>query len=59
MDEIDAALDFKNVSIVACYIYVSVMEQAWHVSLELSVHILIKVVLLVSHEEPLYSQTCA
>lgn len=23
MDEIDAALDFKNVSIVACYIYVS------------------------------------
>lgn len=26
MDEIDAALDFKNVSIVACYIYVS-MEQ--------------------------------
>lgn len=24
MDEIDAALDFKNVSIVACYIYVSV-----------------------------------
>lgn len=22
MDEIDAALDFKNVSIVACYIYV-------------------------------------
>lgn len=26
MDEIDAALDFKNVSIVACYIYVSVMR---------------------------------
>lgn len=26
MDEIDAALDFKNVSIVACYIYVSVMK---------------------------------
>lgn len=25
MDEIDAALDFKNVSIVACYIYVSVL----------------------------------
>lgn len=24
MDEIDAALDFKNVSIVACYIYVSI-----------------------------------
>lgn len=24
MDEIDAALDFKNVSIVACYIYVRV-----------------------------------
>lgn len=26
MDEIDAALDFKNVSIVACYIYVSMMR---------------------------------
>ncbi|KAG7264619.1 hypothetical protein CRUP_025081 [Coryphaenoides rupestris] len=26
MDEIDAALDFKNVSIVACYIYVSVPQ---------------------------------
>lgn len=25
MDEIDAALDFKNVSIVACYIYVSTL----------------------------------
>uniref|UniRef100_A0A8D3DZU1 Structural maintenance of chromosomes 4 n=1 Tax=Scophthalmus maximus TaxID=52904 RepID=A0A8D3DZU1_SCOMX len=25
MDEIDAALDFKNVSIVACYIYVSII----------------------------------
>lgn len=28
MDEIDAALDFKNVSIVACYIYVSVTKKA-------------------------------
>lgn len=26
MDEIDAALDFKNVSIVACYIYVSTIR---------------------------------
>lgn len=26
MDEIDAALDFKNVSIVAFYIYVSIIE---------------------------------
>lgn len=26
MDEIDAALDFKNVSIVACYIYVSLLD---------------------------------
>lgn len=28
MDEIDAALDFKNVSIVACYIYVRICPQA-------------------------------
>lgn len=29
MDEIDAALDFKNVSIVACYIYVS-FQSSYH-----------------------------
>lgn len=29
MDEIDAALDFKNVSIVACYIYVSTDLHMW------------------------------
>lgn len=29
MDEIDAALDFKNVSIVACYIYVSFIVIVW------------------------------
>lgn len=29
MDEIDAALDFKNVSIVACYIYVSMGPTNW------------------------------
>lgn len=31
MDEIDAALDFKNVSIVACYIYVSMKSRiSWY-----------------------------
>lgn len=29
MDEIDAALDFKNVSIVAFYIYVSIIANNW------------------------------
>lgn len=36
MDEIDAALDFKNVSIVACYIYVS-MDRSWPQSLQILV----------------------
>uniref|UniRef100_A0A673GGD4 Structural maintenance of chromosomes protein 4-like n=1 Tax=Sinocyclocheilus rhinocerous TaxID=307959 RepID=A0A673GGD4_9TELE len=34
MDEIDAALDFKNVSIVACYIYVRTLT--WDLQLQLN-----------------------